>query len=601
MDKLIESIRSCPLQDSLQIIKLGKRLAKIAVNEEFSDIKISVLGSGSIQFIVLALRALLLKYDIKADIYEGEYDGIGMDILDGESSFYCFCPHVAILLPDYKDIRSFPAVMSGWDEVLGWAKEQAEVYKQYWDLLQERLPGIHIFQGNFVIPVERELGNLEGNLPFSRNTCFQLLNLELLQCKPNNVTILDMEYTASYIGKKAWFDPAAWFWHKASFSVDYIGAVAGLIAGQIAAFYGKIRKCLVLDLDNTLWGGVVGDDGCNGINLDPNDAAGEAYLAFQRYLLRLKERGIILAVCSKNDLETAKEPFEKNPNMLLRLGDFAAFRANWENKAENIVGIAGELNIGLDAMVFFDDNPAEREIVRQNLPDVWVVDVPEDPADYVMRLNGENPFEWMQITAEDKERTETYHQNKKRKEMQESFRDYGEYLKALCMKGSAGLVCGGDSGRFVQLINKSNQFNLRTVRYSEGQIEEYLHNPNVACLKIELEDKFSRYGVISCIILKKEGDDCFIDTWVMSCRVLKRGVEDFAFKNILEIARKWGCKKIRGEYIPTKKNKMVENLYEGFGFSAVCTREPSVIGQSVYEYDVDKEYTKKIYIEEEGD
>lgn len=601
MNKLIESIKNCSLQDSLQIIKFGKRLAKITVKEEFSDIRIAVLGSGSIQFIVLALRALLLKYDIKADIYEGEYDGISMDILNEKSSFYRFRPHVVILLPDYKDIRSFPAMLSGWDEVLIWAKKQVGVYKQYWSLMQERLPGLHIFQSNFVIPVERELGNLEGNLPFSRNISFQLLNLELLQQKQNNVTILDMDYIASYVGKKTWFDPAAWFWHKLGFSMDYIGIVAGLMAAQIAAFSGKIKKCLVLDLDNTLWGGVVGDDGFNGINLNPNDAEGEAYLAFQRYILRLKERGIILAVCSKNDLEMAKEPFEKNRNMLLCLSDFAVFKANWKTKAQNIVDIAGELNIGLDAIVFFDDNPVEREIVKKSLPDVWVVDVPEDPADYVMRLNEEKPFEWMQITAEDKKRTETYNQNRKRREMQAGFKDYGEYLKALCMKGSAKLVCEEDSGRFVQLINKSNQFNLRTVRYSEGQIEEYLRNPDVACLKIELEDKFSRYGIISCIILKKEGDDCFIDTWVMSCRVLKRGVEDFAFRHVLKIARQWGCKKIRGEYIPTKKNKMVENLYEGFGFSAVCTREPSVIGQSVYEYDVDKEYTKKIYIEEEGD
>lgn len=601
MNTLIETIKNCSLQDSLQIIKCGKRTAKIAEKENFSDIRIAVLGSGSVQFIVLALRALLLKYDIRADIYEGEYDGIGMDILDGESSFYQFCPNAVILLPDHRDIRSFPVMMSGWDEVSGWAQEQAEVYTRYWDLMEGRLSGFHIFQGNFVVPFERELGNLEGNLSFSRYTCFKLLNLELLRQKAKNVTMLDLDYVASYVGKKHWFDSSAWFWHKAGFSMDFVGTVAGLLASQIGALSGKIRKCLVLDLDNTLWGGVVGEDGCSGINLDPNDAVGEAYLAFQRYVLRLKEQGIILAVCSKNDMETAKEPFEKNPNMLLHLDDIAAFKANWENKADNIAGIAEELNIGLDAMVFFDDNPAEREIVKQNLPDVWVVDVPVEPADYVAQLNEESPFEWLQFTAEDRERASTYNQNKKRRELQAGFRDYGEYLEALCMKGHAGQVREEDSERFVQLINKSNQFNLRTVRYSEGQIRRYLQDPDVACLKIELEDKFSRYGIISCIILKKKGDECFIDTWVMSCRVLKRGVEDFAFRYIVDIARKWACKKIKGEYIPTKKNKMVANLYEEFGFDAVHTQEPSGIGRSVYVYNTDREYSKKIFIEKEGD
>lgn len=598
MDELINILKDCPLHDSMQIIKYGKRIAKIAEKEKFSDIKIAVLGSGSIQFIVLALRPLLLKYGIRADIYEGEYDGIGMDILDEASSFYHFNPQVAILLPDYRDIRSFPALMSEWDVVSGWVQEQAGVYVQYWGMMVERLPGLHILQGDFVLPAERELGNLECNVLFSRNTCLKLLNLELLRQKPKNVTLLDLDYAASYAGKKKWFDPAAWFWHKAGFSIDYTGIVAGLLAGQVAAISGKVRKCLVLDLDNTLWGGVVGDDGCDGININPDDTIGEAYLAFQRYVLRLKECGVILAICSKNDLQTAREPFEKNSNMLLHLDDIAAFRANWENKARNIANIAEELNIGLDSMVLFDDNPAERELVKKCLPDVWVVDVPEDPAYYVRQLSEESPFEWLQFTKEDKERARTYSQNRKRLEMRAGFKDYGEYLEALCMKGIICPVSAGDSGRFVQLINKSNQFNLRTVRYQEGQIREYLCNPDIACLKVELEDKFSRYGIISCIILKKEDSACFIDTWVMSCRVLKRGVEDIAFKHIVETARKWGCKKIIGEYIPTRKNKMVEKLYKEFGFAKFHTEDMLTESSVLYEYDVDMEYTKKTYIKE---
>lgn len=596
MDELMRIIKEIPLQDYLQIMKYGKKAEKEAIREKFSDIKIAVLGSSSIQFIVLALRMLLLKYDIKADIYEGEYNGLGMDILDENSDFYKFHPHIVILLPDYKDIQYFPELISSEKEVLDWVENQVKVYTRYWKLIFERLSESHIFQSNFVLPIERELGNLEENLFFSRQSCYKLLNLSLIREKGKNVTILDIDYIASYIGKKNWFDQTAWFWHKAGFSMNYIGIVSNLLANQVACLLGKTRKCLVLDLDNTLWSGIIGDDGVDGINLNPNDAVGEAYLAFQKYILQLKNRGVILAVCSKNDLRIAQEPFEKNPNMLIKLSDIAVFIANWKDKAENLQSIAMELNIGLDAMVFFDDNPAEREIVKMYLPEVWVVDVPEDPADYVIQLNEESPFEWLQLTMEDKKRAETYEQNKKRKEMQADFKNYDAYLKALCMQGTVELLESKDSERFTQLINKSNQFNLRTVRYSDGQIRSYINDSNVKCLKIELEDKFSRYGIISCIILKKEEDVCFIDTWVMSCRVLKRGVENLAFKSIIESAKGWGCEKIIGEYIPTKKNKMVENLYEQLGFEKIQSHELSASEQATYQYNVDKEYKKSVFI-----
>lgn len=599
MEDLVKAIKSIPSEEYSGVIKYGKRAAKWAVQESFSDIKIAVLGSGSIQFLVLALRAMLLKYDIKADIYEGEYAGLNMDLLDETSPFYQFNPKVVFLLPDYRDIQYFPELMADEKEVSDWSRSQVDIYVNYWTLIEKKLPDCHIFQSNFVLPVERELGNLEENLIFSRQTCYKMLNLELLRHRKKNVTIMDMEYVASYIGKKNWFDQTAWMLHKASFAMEYVGIVGELLAKQTAVFLGKTRKCLVLDLDNTLWGGVVGDDGCDGINLNPNDAVGEAYLTFQKYVLRLRNRGVILAVCSKNEMEIAKEPFLKNPNMLIQLSDIAVFVANWEDKAGNLKRIAEELNIGLDSMVFFDDNPAEREIVKMYAPEVWVVDVPEDPADYVRALNEESPFEWMQLTKEDRKRADTYEQNKKRKEMLNDFKDYDEYLKALCMKGNAGALEEKDSERFTQLINKSNQFNLRTKRYSEGQITEVINNPDAVCLKVELEDKFSNYGLISCIILKKEDETCFIDTWVMSCRVLKRGVEELAFKQILKTAREWGCKVIIGEYIPTKKNKMVETLYQQFGFEA--RKDLSSEEQAVYQYDVSKEYNKDIYIEVKGE
>jgi FkbH-like protein len=345
---------------------------------------------------------------------------------------------------------------------------------------------------------------------------------------------------------------------------------------------GNTRKCLVLDLDNTLWGGVVGDDGWEGIQLDPNNAVGEAYRAFQSYCLALRKRGVILAICSKNDEMTAKEPFEKNENMILSLNDVSCFVANWENKADNLRKIANELNIGIDSLVFFDDNPAEREIVKQFVPEVHVVDVPADPAFYVLQMEKEQPFEWLQITKEDLERTDSYSGNAKRQQLQESFVDYNEYLKALDMRGEVSRVRQSDVARFTQLINKSNQFNLRTIRYSESDVQQMISDDTVCCLYGKLSDCYSNYGIISCVILRKEDDVCFIDTWVMSCRVLKRGVENMMFEAVLKAAKKMQCSSIRAEYIKTKKNKLVESFYETLGFELLETK--------LAESNVSKEY-----------
>ena len=280
----------------------------------------------------------------------------------------------------------------------------------------------------------------------------------------------------------------------------------------------------------------------------------------------------------------------KNDKMILKLDDISCFIANWEDKAGNIRTIASKLNIGVDSLVFFDDNPAEREIVKKFVPEVLVVDVPEDPADYVQALSLCMPFEWGQLTGEDFKRTQSYLQNSKRQELESSFVNYDEYLQALDMVGSVDEIDEYSKERFAQLINKSNQFNLRTIRYTEAAIEQMMQEENTKLLAVSLKDKFSDYGIISCIILKKKGEECFADTWVMSCRVLKRGVEEFAFSHVCDMARSMGCSKLVGEYIPTAKNRMVKDFYPGFGFEK--------IGENKYVYDLTKEYNKKIWIKE---
>lgn len=569
IDDIKKQATEIPVRDHMQIIKLAKRLKKNLGGSSDQTVKIAVIGSCSLQYFVMVLRLFLYKYDVWPEILEGEYDGIQMAVFDKQSELYKFQPEIVIVLSDYRNIRSFPPLLSAEAEVDAFVKNSIEYYQTLWKNISE-IKGCHIFQSNIVLPLERELGNFEMNVCYSRQNFYRLINLEMLKHKRDNVTIVDLEYVASMVGKEKWFDYTSYFTSKLAFSLDYIGVVCDIFAQQISVLKGRVRKCLVLDLDHTLWGGVVADEGAQGIQVDPNNALGEAYLSFQKYILGLKKRGVILAVISKNDFELAREPFDVNENMLLRFEDFSVFIANWESKAENMELVSKKLNIGIDSLVFFDDNPAEREIIKMYYPEVLVVDVPENAADYALALEQAHPFEWLNLTEEDMKRTDTYQSNRQREELSIKYVNYQDYLNALKMRGRVQFLGADGIGRFTQLINKSNQFNLRTRRYSEAQITEMMSCGEYKLLSIALEDKFSKFGVISCIILHKKDSSCFIDTWVMSCRVLKRDVEKLAFNKIMEITERWGCREIIGEYIETPKNGLVKNLFADLGFAEMC-------------------------------
>lgn len=562
------------------LLKLVRKSEKTQVTEDGP--KIAVLGSCSIQYFVKILRYYLGQEGLHCKIYEGEYNGINMDVFDASSALYAFQPDYVIVLPFYTDVKDVPPLLADEKTIEQYLERTKEYYQRVWKQLSS-ISNVRILQGNFVIPPNRVLGNLEYQEEYARNSFFKVVNETLVKEKPSNVTIVDLDALSSNIGKYNWFDYSSYFLNKAAIRLEYMPEYVMCFVRQIKALRGNTKKCLVLDLDNTIWGGVVGDDGWEGIQIDPNNAVGEAYRFFQTYCLALRKRGVILAVCSKNDESIAKEPFEKNENMILRLDDISCFVANWENKADNLRKIAHELNIGIDSLVFFDDNPAEREIVKQFVPEVHVVDVPTDPALYVLQMEKEQPFEWMQITKEDLERTDSYSGNQKRQQLQESFVNYDEYLKALDMKGEVARVQQGDVARFAQLINKSNQFNLRTIRYAEADVQQMLADENVCCLYGKLSDRYSNYSIISCVILRKENDICFIDTWVMSCRVLKRGVESMMFEGILKAATEMGCTSMKAEYIRTKKNQMVESFYESLGFDLLETKDDDSGFQKEYQ------------------
>jgi FkbH-like protein len=372
-------------------------------------------------------------------------------------------------------------------------------------------------------------------------------------------------------------------------SIDSLPYVSARILDIVCALKGKFKKCLILDLDNTVWGGVVGDDGLEGIQLGHGLGIGKVFTEFQMWVKKLKDRGIIICVCSKNDEDKAKEPFEKHPDMVLRLNDIAVFMANWETKVDNIRAIQQILNIGFDSMVFLDDNPFERNIVREHIPDITVPELPDDPAEYLEFLYSLNLFETASYSATDKDRTKQYQVEAQRVGYAKTFHDEADFLRSLNMVSTVEGFTKFNTPRVAQLSQRSNQFNLRTVRYTEADIEAFSNDPAVIPVTFTLEDKFGDNGLICVIIMKRmDAESLFIDTWFMSCRVLKRGMEHFTLNTLVAKAREKGYKRIVGEYLPTLKNGMVKDHYDRLGFTS--------LGDGRYELDLATYQEKECYI-----
>jgi len=342
-------------------------------------------------------------------------------------------------------------------------------------------------------------------------------------------------------------------------------------------------------LDNTLWGGVIGDDGLQNLILGRDHPVGEAYLDFQRYVKELQRRGVILAVCSKNDPENAKEGFS-HPDSVLKLDDFSAFKANWDPKPENIRKIAAELNIGLDSLVFVDDNPAERELVAGQLPEVAVPDLGSDVSCFAEALEQARYFELERVVQDDINRAAYYSSNAQRDSHQANFADYGEFLASLDMTAEIAPFCPVYLERITQLINKTNQFNLTTRRYTSAEVEAVAADPSFLTLYGRLADKFGDNGLVSVLIGHIVNDSVELDLWLMSCRVLKREMEFAMFDALVEECHERGIRKILGVYIPSKKNGMVAQHYAGLRFSRV---DHTADGQEAWAYDVPGSYSAK--------
>lgn len=568
-----------PEDDFLTQTRVAKAFANIELDSlELKPIKIALIASSTLDHFSSVLRFWLANEGYAAEIWIAPFDTIVTTVLDKNSELYKFKPDIVWIFTTHRDIPI--DIDWGVDEKLVKSAIQQAIKsnKSLWKKVQSQL-SCTIIHNNSDIPSIDPFGNFAGQPSWTNRNLLRRYNLDLGAAAIPGVVIFDLDHFASNYGQSRWIDERYWHHSKNAFSFDASGLLAFQAAKLISGLKGQAKKCLILDLDNTLWGGVIGDDSISGIKLG-NGATGEAYVDFQRYIYSLKQRGIILAVCSKNEEDIAKEPFIKHPDMKLRLEDIAVFRANWRNKADNIREIANILNIGLDSIVFVDDNPVERNLVKEFLPMVAVPYMPEDPSEYIFALAKNMYFETANFSSEDRERASFYRSNAIRSELKESFTDIKQYLKSLEMLSEAGDLNDFQLPRMAQLINKSNQFHLTGTRYSEMELQSIATQKGYFVRYYKLADKFGDNGLISVVVLNGENlKDLHIETWVMSCRVLARSMEQFIANDIIEIARSKGYKTIMGEYIPSQKNKLVTDLYPRLGFSELPNKADRFIWQ----------------------
>lgn len=530
---------------------------------ETPRLRLALLGSSTMSHLVAGIRLGALRRGLLVDVYEGPYGQYRQELVDRGSGLHAFRPEVVCLALDADHLASAEHVRA--EDVLAGLQD-------CWALAQTTL-GCAVVQQTALPRLPRLMGNAEAQLPSSPARVLEEINSGLRESAGRHgVHLLAVDTWAAQDGLAQWHDRALWFTAKQEIHPRVSQVYGDQVGRVLAALRGRSAKCLVLDLDNTLWGGVIGDDGLHGIVLGQGGAAAEAYTALQRYALQLAQRGVILAVCSKNDESNALAPFDSHPEMVLRRKDIACFVANWRDKASNLREIAERLNIGLDALVFVDDNPAERALVRRELPMVAVPELPEDAAGYVPCLAAAGYFEAVSVTDDDRERTERYRANAERESIRHAATDMEGYLRALEMELVWSSFAEADLGRVAQLINKTNQFNLTTRRRTEAEVVQLLADSNVLTLQLRLRDVYGDNGLIAVVIARRTaGAMLEIDTWLMSCRVLGREVEAATLNILADLARAQGCVALVGEYRPTPKNGLVRELYERLGFLPLRT------------------------------
>jgi FkbH-like protein len=548
---------------------LTLRLDKLRGQLPLVPYKLAILRSFTIEPIVPLLRAEAFSYGIDLDTQVGDFNAYVQEIVDPNSSLHRFAPDAVILAvraeeaaPDLA--RDFA------DLALEVARHSAErvvgSFEQSISAFRQRSQAALIVHA-LAQPIRPNLGVLDSQSEAGQCGLIRRINRDLRRIAEGfrGVYILDYDALVARHGRQRWHDERKWLMARLPIASGHLLHMANEWVRFIVPLTGRTAKCLVVDLDNTLWGGVIGEDGMTGIKIGP-EYPGAAFQALHRVLLDLSRRGILLAVCSKNNLDDALEVFEKHPGMLLRLKHFAAVRINWTDKAQNLREIAQELNIGVDALAFLDDNPFEREQVRAALPEITVIDLPQNPLDYAAAVRDCPVFERLALSAEDQKRTAMYAEQRQRADAQQTFQSKEDFFRFLEQEAELEPVTALTLARVAQLTQKTNQFNLTTRRYSEQQIAEIASRPGWHIVSIKVRDRFGDHGLVGVAIAHDEGQQCEVDTFLLSCRVIGRTVETALLAHLAQHAAERGCKRLVGWFLPTKKNAPARDFYRQHGF-----------------------------------
>lgn len=540
-------------------------LARDDVN--YIDKRIAILNGSTTDDIKNILEIFLLYAGIRPSFYQSEYNKYYEDAVFGNTELDEFNPEIVVVFTSVVNIINKPHPGDSQEDVVQKLEAEMSYYQQIWQALESRYHCV-IIQNNMDLPYHEPLGSLGAVAQYGMSRFIEAINTRFSEYANTHqgLYIHDLHGLSASVGLSRWHNRLQYYAYKFAMNYDVMPDVANGLGNIIKALLGKGKKCLVLDLDNTLWGGVIGDDGVDNIQLGHETPVAEAYTAFQEYVSGLKKRGVILAVSSKNEEDIAKSGF-CHPDSVLKVSDFISFHANWEPKNINIKAIAEEISIGTDSLVFIDDNPVERQLVRDSMPEVAVPEVnPDDVFSYIRAIEGAGYFEPVAISSDDMHRNAAYMQNKQRQQLASTTANYDEFLQSLDMVAEIDSFKPVYYDRIAQLTNKSNQFNLTTKRYTRTEIEKMANDGRYITLYGRLSDKFGDNGLISVVIAEKIGQELHIRLWLMSCRVLKRGMEQMMLDALVNKAKEAGCTALVGYYYKSAKNKLVAELYKNFGF-----------------------------------
>jgi FkbH-like protein len=564
---------------------------ELSTQKDLRELRIAVLGGTTTNALVDLVELLLLSHGFSPTFYQSEYGRYYEDAVHDSQALIDFRPDLVYVHTSCINVPSLRAGVTDAD-LPGYIEGQMSRFRAIWDALDQRL-ACQVIQNNFELPPYALLGNMDATAAAGQSRFLMKLNeafAEEANRRPR-LLIQDVHSISAHVGLTNWFDWDRYFSYKVLLTPEANYAVARSLDALVCAIYGKSRKVLVLDLDNTLWGGVIGDDGVDKIQIGRETPVAEAYTAFQEYCLSLRNRGILLAVCSKNTDEIARTGFE-HPSSILKLEHFSCFKANWSPKSENILEIAKELNLGVDSFVFVDDNPAERAIVEAQVPAVAVPDVGSEVSRYAGIIDAHRYFEPVTLSKEDIERAALYASNSQRAAQETQFANYGEYLDSLEMIAEIEPFRPVYIERVAQLTNKTNQYNLTTRRYTLAEMEGLAVSTEHITLYGKLADRFGDNGLISIVVGSQQGDTLHLDLWLMSCRVLKRDMELAMLDVLVEQAVARGIKTLHGTYLPTKKNGMVADHYERLGFAPAAVSDSAIEGTTAWSLDLTG-YTKR--------